>query len=255
MRAMRTTIRDRMTRSTSRRRRQPVRRASSPRSSRGDACPDPASPTAAAIDPAPADGRSSPAASTGRAWTCARPTATSVRLDWTRRARSWSTRGRRSRTRPARPSTGSSSTPRSPGSAGCDLGAGPGRRRGGRRRGSTTRPSSCPSAASCRSAATTVVRIAYAATPADVAWRLVAGCSPRPTASSTPTAGCPWVSRATPFDRPNHGDPFVTPDEPATCASTRHRPTASSSSPRPATASSVSTDGLTQRSRPATCAT
>ena len=24
----------------------------------------------------------------------------------------------------------------------------------------------------------------------------------------------PWVSRATPFDRPNHGDPFVTPVSP-----------------------------------------
>jgi hypothetical protein len=31
----------------------------------------------------------------------------------------------------------------------------------------------------------------------------------------------PWVSRATPFTRPNHGDPFVTPGEPEVTVSVR----------------------------------
>ena len=44
------------------------------------------------------------------------------------------------------------------------------------------------------------------------------------TASSTPTAGSRGSAGDVPFDRPNHGDPFVTPVEPAACRS-RSRPT------------------------------
>ena len=40
------------------------------------------------------------------------------------------------------------------------------------------------------------------------------GCSHAPTASRACTAGCPWISRTTAFDRPNLGDPFVTPVSP-----------------------------------------
>ena len=37
------------------------------------------------------------------------------------------------------------------------------------------------------------------------------GCSPGRTASSRPIAGCRGSASRSPFDRPNHGDPFVTP--------------------------------------------
>ena len=40
------------------------------------------------------------------------------------------------------------------------------------------------------------------------------GCSPGPTASSRRIAGCPGSAGRTPFDRPNHGDPFVTAGQP-----------------------------------------
>ena len=36
----------------------------------------------------------------------------------------------------------------------------------------------------------------------------------------------PWVSRATPFDRPNHGDPFVTPTSPHVRVTVNDRPQA-----------------------------
>ena len=39
----------------------------------------------------------------------------------------------------------------------------------------------------------------------------------------------PWVSRETPFSRPNHGDPFVTPVSPLGAAQDRDRPQAPSS--------------------------
>ena len=54
----------------------------------------------------------------------------------------------------------------------------------------------------------------------------------------------PWVSRATPFDRPNHGDPFVTPSSPrvrVTVVTDRKLVLATSGG-----RTSVSADGLTQ---------
>ena len=55
----------------------------------------------------------------------------------------------------------------------------------------------------------------------------------------------PWVSRATPFDRPNHGDPFVTPVSPEVdlTVKTDRRLVIASTADRV----SVSADGLTQR--------
>lgn len=55
----------------------------------------------------------------------------------------------------------------------------------------------------------------------------------------------PWVSRATPFDRPNHGDPFVTPVSPYVRVKlqTDRRLGIASTADRV----SISTDGLTQR--------
>ena len=53
----------------------------------------------------------------------------------------------------------------------------------------------------------------------------------------------PWVSRATPFDRPNFGDPFVTPGQPAGDAAAPHRRRRSRSSPT-ARGTSRSADGL-----------
>jgi hypothetical protein len=55
----------------------------------------------------------------------------------------------------------------------------------------------------------------------------------------------PWVSRATPFDRPNHGDPFVTPVSPEVAVTIRaeRRLVVASTADRV----SVSPDGLTQR--------
>ena len=52
----------------------------------------------------------------------------------------------------------------------------------------------------------------------------------------------PWVSRTTPFDRPNHGDPFVTPvSSQVTVTSTDRRLVIAST----ATGSRQSADGLT----------
>jgi hypothetical protein len=55
----------------------------------------------------------------------------------------------------------------------------------------------------------------------------------------------PWVSRATPFTRPNHGDPFVTPVSPEVTVTIRadRRLVVASTADRVA----VSPDGLTQR--------
>lgn len=55
----------------------------------------------------------------------------------------------------------------------------------------------------------------------------------------------PWVSRATPFTRPNHGDPFVTPVSPEVAVTLRadRRLVVASTADRV----SVSSDGLTQR--------
>ena len=55
----------------------------------------------------------------------------------------------------------------------------------------------------------------------------------------------PWVSRATPFTRPNHGDPFVTPVSPEVTVSVRtdRRLVIATTAGRV----SVSSDGLTQR--------
>ena len=55
----------------------------------------------------------------------------------------------------------------------------------------------------------------------------------------------PWVSRATPFTRPNHGDPFVTPVSPEVAVTIRadRRLVVASTADRV----SVSSDGLTQR--------
>ncbi|HET9755534.1 MAG TPA: hypothetical protein VFP66_03465 [Candidatus Limnocylindrales bacterium] len=55
----------------------------------------------------------------------------------------------------------------------------------------------------------------------------------------------PWVSRATPFTRPNHGDPFVTPVSPEVAVTLRadRRLVVASTADR----ASVSSDGLTQR--------
>jgi hypothetical protein len=55
----------------------------------------------------------------------------------------------------------------------------------------------------------------------------------------------PWVSRATPFDRPNHGDPFVTPVSPLVTMTvqTDRRLVIASTADR----TSISADGLTQR--------
>ncbi len=55
----------------------------------------------------------------------------------------------------------------------------------------------------------------------------------------------PWVSRATPFDRPNHGDPFVTPSSPLVRLTviTDRRLMLATTGDRV----SISTDGLTQR--------
>ena len=55
----------------------------------------------------------------------------------------------------------------------------------------------------------------------------------------------PWVSRATPFNRPNHGDPFVTPVSPRWRSRVRtdRRLVVASTADRV----SVSSDGLTQR--------
>ena len=55
----------------------------------------------------------------------------------------------------------------------------------------------------------------------------------------------PWVSRATPFDRPNHGDPFVTPSSPLVRLTviTDRRLVLATTGDRV----SASTDGLTQR--------
>ena len=55
----------------------------------------------------------------------------------------------------------------------------------------------------------------------------------------------PWVSRATPFTRPNHGDPFVTPVSPEVTVSVRtdRRLVIATTAGRVA----VSSDGLTQR--------
>lgn len=55
----------------------------------------------------------------------------------------------------------------------------------------------------------------------------------------------PWVSRATPFDRPNHGDPFVTPSSPRVRLTvvTDRKLVIATSGDRVA----VSADGLTQR--------
>jgi len=55
----------------------------------------------------------------------------------------------------------------------------------------------------------------------------------------------PWVSRATPFTRPNHGDPFVTPVSPEVTVSVRtdRRLVIASTADRV----SQSSDGLTQR--------
>jgi hypothetical protein len=57
----------------------------------------------------------------------------------------------------------------------------------------------------------------------------------------------PWVSRATPFTRPNHGDPFVTPVSPDVAVTLRadRRLVVASTADRV----SVSSDGLTQRFR------
>jgi hypothetical protein len=54
----------------------------------------------------------------------------------------------------------------------------------------------------------------------------------------------PWVSRATPFDRPNHGDPFVTPVSPLVklTVQTDRRLVIASTADR----SSITPDGLTQ---------
>ena len=55
----------------------------------------------------------------------------------------------------------------------------------------------------------------------------------------------PWVSRATPFSRPNHGDPFVTPTSPEVSVTIKadRRLVVASTADRV----SVSSDGLTQR--------
>ena len=113
------------------------------------------------------------------------------------------------------------------------------------RAGSATRRSSCRSAASCRPG------------------RRPSG----PRAATAPRCGrslggsnwlftkangivdayrwIPWVSRATPFTRPNHGDPFVTPVSPLVTRHGRDRPQARSSR-RPATGCRVAPNGLTQ---------
>jgi hypothetical protein len=54
----------------------------------------------------------------------------------------------------------------------------------------------------------------------------------------------PWISRATPFDRPNHGDPFVTPVSPQVklTVQTDRRLVIASTADR----TSISPDGLTQ---------
>ena len=118
----------------------------------------------------------------------------------------------RSRTRRAARSTASSSTHR-----------GPPRRHdaalvevdGVARHGARSGPDHhrAARAASCRPGRPSV-RVKYRATLRILARRARTGCSRGSTASSTPIAGCPWVSRDTPFDRPNHGDPFVTPISP-----------------------------------------
>ncbi len=59
----------------------------------------------------------------------------------------------------------------------------------------------------------------------------------------------PWVSRRTPFDRPNHGDPFVTPSSPSVTVriGTSRRLVLATTGHR----TSVSADGLTQTFRAA----
>ena len=98
---------------------------------------------------------------------------------------------------------------------GLDLGAGHGRRRARARHRSTTRRS--PSALGGV--------LPTGASVVDRRCRSGRRCA-RPSAGSTwlftrangvvsMYRWVPWISRSTPFDRPNHGDPFVTPVSPA----------------------------------------
>ena len=153
-------------------------------------------------------------------------------------------RSRRSRTRRAARSTGSSSTRSPRGSAGCRCG-------------------------SCRSTAgTSARRVSDQTIVVPLGGILAAGRhgeGPHRTTSRGCGARCrgsnwlftkvngivdayrwiPWVSRATPFNRPNHGDPFVTPVSPEVAVTLRtdRRLVVASTADR----ASVSSDGLTQR--------
>ena len=85
----------------------------------------------------------------------------------------------------------------------------------GRRPRSATRRSSCRSAASCRPAASTDGPGPLRRDAAERRSPARTGCSREANGIVDLYRWLPWVSRRIAFDRPNHGDPFVTPIEPA----------------------------------------
>ena len=123
-----------------------------------------------------------------------------------------STRPRRSRTPRAARSTGSSSTRSPPASAAWSCARS--RSTASRRpRRSATRPSIVPLGGILPAGATAKVRVQYRSTLRSSLsgsnWLFT-----KVNGIVDAYRWIPWVSRETPFDRPNHGDPFVTPVSP-----------------------------------------
>ncbi len=128
---------------------------------------------------------------------------------------------------------------------------GDGRGQGGEGDASATRRSSCRSAGSSGPASQSTSGFAYTATLRSS----ITGSNwlfTRANGIIDAYRWIPWVSRRVAFDRPNHGDPFVTPVEPARAGLDQDRSDARHRHDRRTRSRSAAS---ARRSRPSTCGT